>query len=511
MFAPRRTICSAATDIHWWAGKRAVAAVLCCYCALFALITGVFSSAFNIDDEIAAYAAQVFALNYSSRNPPLYYWILYGLQRILDPSPFSFALVRYGILFLFGWTVFAIARRAIVDPRLQALSVYSISLLWLIGYHSHRINTHSNLMIAFIAGTVLIVLKLVERPSVILYALLGGLIALGTLSKFGYLGFLAVAAPAALSVRPYRGVLIHRRIVFTFISAGLPLGAFFLVGELSNEAYFGTVSQIIVPQARGGILASVSALATAWIGYLFPFLPLFLLLVWPWGADPLDRRGLQTDDARRFLRNMLIAGTALVCMGVLITRNANLRDRHFHEFYALATVYAFAEVDRRGFDMRRLRYFSAALIGIVLGIASLVLVQRLAPSPRLWDLSVQSAPHLQFGRELRARFGKTPTLVAPIDAGQFRINMPAARVIELAGRAAPPPSRATTPCVLLWRDEDLQQPWLGLLQKAANGASVRLEDASRIALPRYAPLRFGEAWPMVFYTLQMPDNSKPCQ
>jgi 4-amino-4-deoxy-L-arabinose transferase-like glycosyltransferase len=104
-------------------------------------------------------------LNYSARDPPLYYWILYGLQQIANPNPFTFALVRYTLLFLFAFIIFTIARQVIADPRLQALSVFALSLLWVIGYHSHRILTHTNLMIVSIALTTLSLVLLRERPT----------------------------------------------------------------------------------------------------------------------------------------------------------------------------------------------------------------------------------------------------------------------------------------------------------------------------------------------------------
>jgi hypothetical protein len=58
-----------------------------------------------------------------------------------------------------------------------------------------------------------------------------------------------------------------------------------------------------------------------------------------------------------------------------------------------------------------------------------------------------------------------PTLLTPIDAGQLRINMPAARVLELYVRATP--TGRGRPCVLVWTEESGKQPWLGLLEQAA--------------------------------------------
>lgn len=497
----------------WWARPQGVAIVIGVYCLLFLFITGVLSSSFNIDDEIAAYSTQALYLNYSSRNPPLYYWILYGLQRIVDPTPFSFAIVRYTLLFLFGWIAYLIARRTIADPRLQATSVFALSLLWLIGYHTHRVNTHSDLMIVFIAWTALVLVELRARPTAGRYALLGAAIALGTLSKFGYLAFLACAAAGAVSVTSYRRVLLDRRLIITMVVAGIPLATFFAAGALRHEHYVNTVMRVVLPGGRPGLAATLKTLADAWLGYVMPFLAIFLLVLWPWRAQAADRSGSAMDDARRFLRNTLIAGTIIACGGVLAAENTNIRDRYFHAFYPLLTVYAFAEADRRPIDRRRLSAFSTIMIAVAGVVAGIFAVVRLAPDPRLCGECDQSMPEIQFSRILHARFGATPTLVTPINAGQFRIGMPDARVVELAGRALPPPARRGPggPCVLVWNDISAKQPWIELAKKAAAQAGVRVQDAERITVPRFGPLRWDGAWPMNFYVLPMPDNAPPCR
>jgi hypothetical protein len=301
----------AGADIPWWARPQGVVIIIAAYCVLFLLITGLLSSAFNPDDEKASYATQIFALNYSSRNPPLYDWILYGVQHLLGVGPFPFALVRYTFLFLFGCAAYALARRAIADPRLQALSVFSISLLWQLGYHAHRINTHSDLMIVFIASTALCFVALRDRPTVGRYALLGAMVALGTLSKFGYLAFLASTIAAALALEPYRRVLLDRRIVIAVVVAAIPLAAFFVVGTLAQQHYVDSVMRVVLPREQMGMGATVVLLAIAWVGYVMPFLALFLLIIWPWREPSADRNGSRLDDARLFLRNLVIAATVV--------------------------------------------------------------------------------------------------------------------------------------------------------------------------------------------------------
>lgn len=506
-------LAKAAVPISWWAQPKAVVIIVGGYCLLFALITGALSSAFNIDDELATYATQTLLLNYSARNPPLYYWILYGLQQIVDPSPLTFALVRYTLLFLFAWIIFTIARQVIADPRLQALSVFALTLLWVIGYHSHRILTHTNLMIVFIALTALSLVLLRERSTSVRYAVLGGSIALGTLSKFNYLNFLAAAAVGALSVPPYRRILLDRRIVIAVVVAAIPLVTFFTTGALRQQHYVNEMAHVVLPNTSPGIGQTVFFLTSAWLGYVMPFLAIFLIMVWRWDTRPTERSGSPSDDARRFFRNTLIAGTIILFVGVLVTENTNIRDRHLHPFYALITLYAFAETERRPIDARRLSGFIWTLVAFASCIAFIFTIQRLGPSPRLCDQCVQSVPYDQLGHKLRARFGPAATLVTPIDAGQLRIAMPAARVLELAfpPRAIRPPIRTAPPCVLVWTEEQGKH-LLWLLEKAAAKAGVRLQDAERITLRRYAPLSFltGE-WPTDFYVLPMPETTAPCE
>src|SRR5262245_37674767 len=118
---------------------------------------------------------------------------------------------------------------------------------------------------------------------------------------------------------------------------------------------------------------------------------------------------------------------------------ASLRNRHLGPSIMgfVITLYAFVEADRRPINARRLSVFTATLIVFAGGIALIFAAQRFAPHPRLCDLCLQSIPHIQFGRELRARFGPDDAAHPPIDAGQLRIKLPAARVLELYVRAIP--------------------------------------------------------------------------
>src|SRR6185436_15879603 len=137
------------------------------------------------------------------------------------PGLVTMAVMRYVPLFTCGMLVYAVARRAIGDPRLQALAVFSLSLLWVIGYQSHRILTHSNIMVVAIAGTVLTVLILRERPTAARYWILGLWLAIGTFAKFGFPAFVIALFCAMASDREFRPVLLDRRIILSLSTAML--------------------------------------------------------------------------------------------------------------------------------------------------------------------------------------------------------------------------------------------------------------------------------------------------
>ena len=156
----RETEAAAPKDVPFWARQEGVAVILGIYMVLHALIATVFEIAVNPDDAIESYLVQSLELSYVPRNPPFFDWLLWGLQQVLGTDRLSFAVLRYTLLFACAMLVYRVARRVIAEPRLQALATFSLSAIWVIGYHSHRILTHSNVMIVAIAGAFLTVIAL---------------------------------------------------------------------------------------------------------------------------------------------------------------------------------------------------------------------------------------------------------------------------------------------------------------------------------------------------------------
>lgn len=310
-----------------WAAPRGVAAAVLGYCLIFVVINGVLASNINNDDLIENFFAQTLALNYGARNPPLFDWMLYGLQQLIGAGRFSLVLLRYALLAAGAWLTYLIAQRTIRDPKLQALAVFALPLSWLIGYHGHRILTHSNVMIIGIAGAVLMLIDLRERPALWRYALLGVFIVIGTLGKFGFAAFAAVALVAMLAIREYRGVVLSRGMMLTLAVALVPIGAFFIAIYLQNFKVAGAIYAVLAPEGRTSLGDNIAAYLAGVAGYLLPFLAVFAVAF----ARPMTHGGdpLRDPATVKLILIIAVVGT-LVTLGAALGGSPSSRDRYFH-------------------------------------------------------------------------------------------------------------------------------------------------------------------------------------
>jgi 4-amino-4-deoxy-L-arabinose transferase-like glycosyltransferase len=433
----------------WWARPGGIALIVGLWAILHALIAVVFESAINVDDAIESYLVQSFEISYVARNPPVFDWLLYGIQKITGPGALSFAILRYSLLFACAMLVYRVAVRAIADPRLQALAVFSLSALWVIGYHSHRILTHSNAMIVAIAGTMVTLIALRAAPSRWLYAALGGWIALGVLSKFGYVAFFAAILISCLLEPSFRRVWLDRRIAITLGVAAVPIILFSIVLVVMKQDVFFATADVIAANSKSRWSNVLDVFAGAWIGYLLPLIGIVALVFLPLNRGEGGRASTQERAAiRHLLRSMIIIGTVVTLIGVLAMGSTSLRDRYFHVFFLMAPVYVFAELERLGGWQRRVKIYLGLLLALAIGVMAVRIAVTVYPDPRLCGRCVSAEPLAKLRPVVLAQLGSAPTLIAAdrMSAGRIRAAVPEARVVIVREFGYRPPTRPSTGC-----------------------------------------------------------------
>lgn len=435
--------------LPFWARPRGVTVIVGLWMLLHALVAIFFEAAINVDDAVESYLVQSLQLSYVPRNPPFFDWLLYGLQQLVGTGPLSFAILRYVLLFACAMLVYRVARRVIVDPRLQALAVYSLSALWVVGYHSHRILTHSNVMIVAIAGAMLTLIAIVRQPSARLYAGLGAWVAVGILGKFGFVAFLGVLIVACLLEPSYRRALFDRRIVLTLLVAAAPLAVYALALRMLDQDVVAATAQTIgrIPAGWDDVVQSY---VVALVGYALPFIAVAGLVFLPFNRGEGARvdADAERDAARRVLRNLIVIGLVVTLIGILAASSSNLRDRYFHVFLLMLPVYVFAELERIGGWRGRVPAYLGILLAISVGVIAVRVAIPLWPDPRLCGRCVAAEPLYKIQAAVSRTLGPSPTLVADdrTSAGRLRAAIPGARVVIVKEPQYRPPPRPTTGC-----------------------------------------------------------------
>lgn len=445
--APEDALPSAAVPA--WARPEGVALIVGVWMVLHALIAVLLETAVNVDDAVESYLVQSLALSYVPRNPPLFDWLLWGLQQVFGVGNLSFAILRYTLLFACAMLVYRVARRMIADPRLQALATFSLTAIWVIGYHSHRILTHSNVMIVAIAGAFLTLMALARRPSAGLYAGLGGWIAAGILGKFGFVAFLAALVVACLLERSYRRVILNPGLLITLAVAAVPLGVYgFALWRFEQNVAEATAQTIGATGA--GWDEVIASFFRALGGYVLPLVALMAAVFLPYnrggGAAPPDA---ERAAARHVLGYVIVLGLVGTLVSTLAVGTTALRDRYFHVFLLLLPVYLFAVLERLGGWQQRARIYLWVLAAAALGVVIARVAVPLWPDPRLCGRCMAAEPIYELRAAVAEKLGAAPTLVADdrTSAGRLRAAVPGARVVIVRGETQyRPPPRASTGC-----------------------------------------------------------------
>lgn len=494
--------------LPFWARPAGVVFYAGLWTAVFLFIAVALRSNIGNDDSLEVYQSQSLELFYRARNPALYDWLLYGLIR-LNGSPFvSVALLNYLSMFVCALLLYQLARRVIVDPRLRALSVYALALIWVVAYDSHRILTHTNINIIVIAATLLTVHALGRNRTVAGYVLLGALFVLGMLSKYAYGVFFGALVAAALLESRYRRVILDPRFLLTILVAASPFAiiAMLFAGEV--QTIVATVDGVVQAGRADSVVDKIGALVAAFIGYLMPFLAVYFGSFFLKGAPP--KSGVaQEESFLRLLGIMLLLGMAAMMVWTFVVGSSQLRSRYMHGIWLAAPLFFFMMLDRYAPPPRAFRIFLASTATITLAIAGIYVASRLAPSEALCGTCRPSIPYQQLGNAIEARHGPSPTLVgySASEAGYLRAAVPGARTLALVDHPYRPPARPGADCLLVWQPDPRAQNRLADIL-AQNGLPLLPDE--EITLDWWAPL-LPQPRQTTFMIQRLPPDSRLCE
>jgi 4-amino-4-deoxy-L-arabinose transferase-like glycosyltransferase len=316
-------------------------AVILGYVLLHALLRLSHGPGLYWDEAEALFHARRLAWGYGPQ-PPLYFWLQWGLFQILGEGRLALVVLRDG---LFAGALLALlgllAREAGV--RVAGVSVLVLGLFPVFSWTAQTIFTHSVLAFLFAVLATGAFLQLLRAPSTRAALAFGLLLGLGTLSKLNFLFWVAALVLAALLLPEWRARLRPGLLALALVPAAL-LATPYAVWAAHHPAEAGASLPSLGIEGTGvgrtaieGTLALLRALA-AFAGPAAAVLAPVALAArkrpprpWPPGADP-----------RPFARLLLAAlgcATALIWLAMLASGATDLRERWFLPVgWALAPV-----------------------------------------------------------------------------------------------------------------------------------------------------------------------------
>ncbi len=399
--------------------------------------------------------SQSWQLGYGPQ-PPLYTYLVKLSFLVTGPALGTLMVLKVALLSLLVAALLGIGRELAFSPRQQVIALSGLTLIPQIVWESQRDLTHTVLATSMAALTLLQLLRLQRQPAPAGYAALGLLAAAGLLSKYNYGLFLTSLVISALSLRPFRRVLLRPPLILT-LGILTMLIAPHLAWVLGNGPLaLGAIEKLELANGIESRLAGLLSAAGAALAFLTPLWLAAVMLFWRRPSPQAPSRP-GTPSRLLLLRLPLVLGGVMLAV-VLTTGASKIKDRWYQPllFYAPVSLAALAG---KG-DRRRER---AMVVGAITaaGLTSLLLPARTALAGLTGRPSSRNAPLPELLRQLDQGGQQQPDLIAASSsllAGNARLVFPTVPVLtpkapkEGAGR--PPLPVGSEPRVLVLIDQD---------------------------------------------------------
>lgn len=143
------------------------------------------------------------------RQPPLYDWVLWGLQQLTGPRFENFLFIKYAALVASAGFLYLAARRALGDRLFALLAVESLALIYSISWRYHEGFTHEVGAMVAVLATLWLVLRILQEQQRFDYVFLGVAMGLGLLTEPAYVVFLVTLILAVSLQASMRRVLFQ--------------------------------------------------------------------------------------------------------------------------------------------------------------------------------------------------------------------------------------------------------------------------------------------------------------
>lgn len=444
------------------AGLTVIGFAVYCLVVLAVKWLGFSSAVFDHAKEI--YHAQELRWVYDAANPPLYTWLLYGLQQLIGVRLSTVLILNSLLLFLIFLSSFALARRVLVSPFQAALAAWS---LMLVGQYHKFLYTMSHSLLAAIFCPLLLwlMLRIAAERRLVDYIAAGLVIGLGLLSKFLFLAAAVAALIAVLGLRRTRPGVLNPGFALTIGIAA----AVFVPFVVASQDHWSRLTAVVRSRTGANLPGSyLSGLGDGiWslsssVGQYVLALVLAAVVAVLWAARSRGRPSADTPrqaahpDDVRFLGHMMLTGLALILLAVVAADVSIVKPRFVHIFLFPLPILAVALVARGHAGEAALRRYAVLLAVIGAGILAVRVVNT---TPVCLNRCDDLVPFDRLAAQLKAAGFRHGTILAfgVRLGGNMVLQLPASRVDVAVDPFVPKPAPAGRrgQCLVVWEEGDI--------------------------------------------------------
>jgi 4-amino-4-deoxy-L-arabinose transferase-like glycosyltransferase len=449
---------------------RGAAAFWLLWSLAFVLMLWAVSPGRTLQDALAAELLQGhLAGGYQLRNPPLYEWLLWGVQQVVGPGPLSYIILRYALIATTGILFNVALLRTVASARLAAAFSLSLVLFFWFGWEIHQSVSHTLALLAAVLALFIAALAFAERPTAARAFLLGLITGLGLMAKWSFL-LVLLSLAAALAITPEtRRMYREPRTLLVLAGAALPILPFGLWLATIDPDLVGRRTMppgraLSLDQALQGLAAFLTGIPLVFL----PWIALVLFFAWRFPKRPPSPPVLSHAVAIRLASLTAIVTLALMAallLSAFATGGALFGVSRFAIHY-LFPFSLFAALALAGLAAQRVeeQRFAQRLAIVSLAVALVIFFVKLGSFYVVpgGSEATNLLPYARLADELTRRGLGTAQFVtlSPRDAGNLAIYLPKARALSLSARIEPPPPDPVPdrPCVLLWGGENSVPP-----------------------------------------------------
>lgn len=273
--------------------------LLLIYVALIGTSRLLLFGSIGLDDAEQLVLSQRLQLGYGTQ-PPLYTWLLWGFLQVFGVKLGTLVLLRELLFTTILVIAYLGAKAASNNRNIALLATLSLLLYPQIVIDLHREASHTLLLTLSTALTFYLAVLLIRRRSTGLYLLTGLAVALGMLSKYSFVVFIAGLLLTGLSTAEGRKALFDWRILLTLGIAVLMLSPYLYWLFHSSPGGLDSVNQLVSHEtARVAGEASLTGILAGTVDVFRTYLAVLALMLIIYGLSLLVRNPAESQSPQQ--------------------------------------------------------------------------------------------------------------------------------------------------------------------------------------------------------------------